>query len=155
MEDDRLSVASMPVQSSLLPSTQTPATCTSNLAIPPRPSTTIAGQLTPSLPLPPIPSKIQDKIAKGEYIDFTTLLPKSTFRASESQFQTLTLQLSPSGENYSIRPQATPANWKITSFAAWMEAWNMYLAVYVSLDPSCAPYLIAYTIPANYHVSQF
>ena len=70
MEDDRLSAASVPVQSSLT-STQTPATCTSTLAIPPRPSTTIEGQLTPSLPkltLPPIPSKIQDKIAKGEYV---------------------------------------------------------------------------------------
>jgi len=108
MEDDCLSAASMSVQSSLLPSTQTSVTRTSILAIPPRPSTTIVGQLTPSLPqltLPPIPSKIQDKMAKGEYSDFTTLLPKSMFGASESQSQTLTLQLSPSGENYSIRPQ--------------------------------------------------
>jgi len=147
MEDDRLSAASMPVQSSLLPSTQTPVTHTSILAIPPRPSTTIAGQLTPSLPqltLPPIPSKIQDKIAKGKYIDFTTLLPKSMFGESGSLSQILTLQLSPSSENYSIRPQANPANRKITSFATWMEALNAYLAICVSFDPSCAPYLIAY-----------
>jgi len=147
MEDDHLSAASMPVQSSLLPSTQTPGIHTSILAIPPRPSTTIVGQLTPSLlqlTLPSIFSKIEDEIAKGEYIDFTTFLLKSMFGASESQSRTLTLQLSPSGENYSIRPQATPANRKTTLFAAWMEAWNVYLSVRVALDPSCVPYLIAY-----------
>jgi len=50
IEDDRLSAAIMLVQTTLLPSTQTPATRISIQAIPPRPPTTIAGQLTPSLP---------------------------------------------------------------------------------------------------------
>ena len=36
------------------------------------------------------------------------------------------------------------ANRKITSFATWMEAWNVYLAVRVSIQPSCASQLIAY-----------
>jgi len=71
--------------------------------------------------LPPIPSRIQDKIARGEYVDFTTLLPKSMFGAPESQSQTLTLELNPSGDNYSIK-SPTPTGNKISSFAAWMEA---------------------------------
>jgi len=66
------------------------------------------------------------------------------FGAPEYQSQTFTLQLNPSGENYSIQPTAPTANKKITSFTAWMEAWNVYLAVRISLDPSCAAHLVAY-----------
>ena len=66
------------------------------------------------------------------------------FGAPEPQSQILTLQLSSSGDNYSIRSPTTTANRKITSFAIWMEAWNVYLAVRMSINPSCAPHLIAY-----------
>ena len=79
---------------------------------------------------------------KGEYIDFTTLLPKAMFGAPESQSQTLTLQLNQSGDSYSVQPAASTK--KITSFSAWMEAWNIYLAVRVDIQPSFAPHLIAY-----------
>ena len=33
---------------------------------------------------------------------------------------------------------------QITLFAVWMEAWNVYLAVHMSINPSCATHLIAY-----------
>ena len=144
IEDDRLSAASLPVQSNPpLPTTLLPANSSTQVN-PPRVSTLLP---TPSLlhsTLPPIPTRIQEKIARGEYIDFTTLLSKSMFGAPESQSQTLTLQLSSSGDSYSIRSPTPTANKKITSFAIWMEAWNVYLAVRVSLDPSCASHLIAY-----------
>lgn len=65
------------------------------------------------------------------------------FGAPESQSQTLTLELNPSGDNYSIK-SPTPTGNKISSFAAWMEAWNVYLAVRISLNPACAPHLVAY-----------
>ena len=102
-------------------------------------STPLLFQPTP----PPIPTKIKEKIARGEYINFATILPKSMFGALESQSQTLTLQLTPSGDNYLIKPQATTSK-RITSFSAWMEAWTLYLSVRVFLDPFCAPHLVAY-----------
>ena len=58
------------------------------------------------------------------------------FGAPESQSQTLTLQLSSSGDNYSIQFPTATANKK--------EAWNVYLAVRASINPSHAPHLIAY-----------
>ena len=76
---------------------------------------------------------------KGEYIDFTILLPKAMFGAPESQSQTLTLQLNQSGDSYSVQPAASIK--KITSFSAWMEAWNVYLVVHVDIQPSFAPHL--------------
>ena len=138
MEDDRLSAASHPVQSSP-PVVQPPMVRTSQV-------NPVSSQSTPLLvqpTLPPIPAKIKEKIARGEYIDFTTLLSKSMFGASEPQSQTLTLQLNPLGDNYSITPQASTSK-RITSFSGWMEAWTLYLSVRVFLDPSCAPQLIAY-----------
>jgi len=145
VEDDRLSAASLPVQSNPLPALQAPAPVQVNL---PHPSTTTA--VLSSLPqptLPPIPSKIQERIARGskiKYIDFTSLLSRSIFGAPEYQSQTFTLQLNPSGEKYSIQPTALTASKKITSFTAWLEAWNVYLAVRISLDPFCAVHLVAY-----------
>ena len=44
--------------------------------------------------------------------------------------------------SFSVQP-AIPTR-RITSFSVWMEAWNVYLAVRVSLNPLCTPHLIAY-----------
>ena len=138
IEDDCLSAALQPVQS-ILPVMQPPTGCTP-------PVSPVSPQSTPLLfqpTLPPIPTKIKEKIARGEYIDFTTILPKSMFGASESQSQTLTLQLTPSRDNYLIKPPASTTK-RITSFSAWVEAWSLYLSIRVFLDPSCAPHPIAY-----------
>jgi len=61
--------------------------------------------------------------------------PKSMFGAPEPQSQTLTIQLNPSGDNFSVQPQATGK--KITSFSAWMEAWNVYMAYRTHSTPHC------------------
>ena len=137
IEDDRLSAASLQVTSNPPLPTQVLTTCPSTQVNPPCSSGVTTLLPTPSLPqptLPPIPARIKEKIARGEYIDFTALLPKSMFGAPEPQFQTLTLQLSSSGDNYSIRSPTTTANRKITSFAVWMEAWNVYIAVRMSIN---------------------
>ena len=147
IEDDRLSAASLQVTSNPPLPTRVLTTCSSTLVNPPCSYGVTTLLPTPSLPqptLPPIPARIQEKIARGEYIDFIALLPKSMFGAPEARSQTLTLQLSSSGDNYSIRFSTTTANRKITSFAVWMEAWNVYLAVRMSINPSCASHLIAY-----------
>ena len=146
-EDDRLSAASLPVRSNHPLSMQVLPTRSSTQVDPPCSSGVPTLLLTPSLPqptLPPISARIHKKIARGEYIDFTALFSKSMFGAPESQSQALTLQLSSSGDNYSIQSPTTPANKKITSFAIWMEAWNVYLAVHTSIDPSHTSHLIAY-----------
>ena len=94
--------------------------------------------------LPPVPPKIRERIIRGEYIDFVTLLPKTMFSGStEPDSSTFfTVQLAPNSGDASIRPAAKPR--KIASFANWMEAWNIYLAVCIDHMPSCAPSLIAY-----------
>ena len=81
MEDDRLSAASHPVQSSP-PVVQPPMVRTSQV----NPVSSQSRPLLVQPTLPPIPAKIKEKIARGEYIDFTTLLSKSMFGASEHQF---------------------------------------------------------------------
>ena len=94
------------------------------------PTIMLPGQSATSLPkpaLPPIPSWIKEKIAKGEYIDFTTIVPKSMFGPLEPQSQSLTLQYDQTENNFSVQ-LATPTR-RITLFSAWMEAWNVYLAV--------------------------
>jgi len=121
IEDDYLSDASVPVQQTNPPSSGVTATCT--LVQPVTCSALMTGlpSLTPLPPqpvLPPTLARIQEKIAKGEYNHFTTLLPKSMFSTPEPQPQSLTFQLNSSGDNYSIQPQASSK--KITSFSAWM-----------------------------------
>jgi len=96
-EDDRLSAASVQVR----PNPPLPMQ-----VLPIRPAIQDGDPsgvltLTPSLlqpTLPAIPAKIQERIARGEYIDFIILLSKSMFGAPEGLSQTLTLQLNPSGD---------------------------------------------------------
>jgi len=64
------------------------------------------------------------------------------FEMPEPHSQSLTLRVNPEGDNYAMQPSTS--NSKIHSFSAWMESWNAYLEVRVDLNPSCAPYLIAY-----------
>ena len=94
--------------------------------------------------LPPVPPRIKERIIKGEYIDFSTLLPKAMFSSSPEPDQPslFTVQLPSSSGDISVRPAIKSR--KITSFSSWMEAWNVYLAVTIDHMPSRAPSLIAY-----------
>jgi len=53
--------------------------------------------------------------------------------------QSVTIQLNPDGDSFAIQPAILPQ-----SFATWMEAWNIYLSVHTSLNPSCTMQLIHY-----------
>ena len=94
--------------------------------------------------LPPVPARIKERIIKGEYIDFTTLLPKAMLSSSVEPDHpgSLTLQLPSGPSDFTVHP--TVKGRKVTSFSSWMEAWNVYLAIRVDHTPSCAPSLIAY-----------
>jgi len=87
--------------------------------------------------LPSISPKIREKIIKGDFIDFSTLLPKAMFSlATESSGYTF--QLLDNGGELSLRPSAKPK--RITSFSNW----NVYLAVCINHTPSRGPSLVAY-----------
>jgi len=94
--------------------------------------------------LPPVPSRVKERIIKGEYIDFASLLPKAMFSSSTDPDLPglVTVHLPSSSEDISVRPATKPK--KITSFSSWMEAWNVYLAVIIEHMPSRAPSLVAY-----------
>ena len=107
IEDDRQSAASLPVRPINSASEQAVITRISTQGGPVNGKTSATLQSSLSLlqpALPPIPSRIKEKIAKGEYIDFTTILPKSMFGAQEPQSQTFTLQL---GDKFSFQSQTT------------------------------------------------
>ena len=63
----------------------------------------------------------------------------------------LTLQLTPMGNDLSVRPQ--PSSQKISSFVSWMEAWNIYLAILIDHFPSTCP--TASGLPKDYNFSQY
>jgi len=160
-DDENLSVASGSNSTTVSVPAQviTPLTVVTTTLSPPvvtRTSLPTAIPVVNILPPPPnptrttppvIPTRIRNKIAKGEYIDFTTLLSKAMFDTDHSlSQQKVTFQLNPDGESFAIQPVATTGNLsiRISSFATWMEAWNVYLPVRTSLNPSCAVELIHY-----------
>ena len=97
--------------------------------------------------LPFIPTRVRDKIARGEYIDFASLLSKSMFSIHNplSQ-QSVTLRLNSDDNSFTVQPAVphSTSPQRISSFASWMEAWNVYLSVRTAFNPSCAAELIRY-----------
>ena len=94
--------------------------------------------------LPPVPPKIRERIIKGEFIDFVTLLPKAMFssRTEPDSATSFTVQLPSNSGDISVRPNTKPK--RIMSFSIWMEAWNIYLAICIDHMPSRVPSLVAY-----------
>ena len=108
-------------------------------------TSTVGQMLQPgTVSLPPVTPRIREKIISGEFIDFATLLPNAMFSGSTGTetSKSLTVQLTPVGNDLSVRPQ--PSAKKINSFASWMEAWNIYLAILINHSPARAPQLVAY-----------
>ena len=81
--------------------------------------------------LPPVLVTLQQRILKGESIDFSTLLP-------EVMFSVMTSTFSPNASRSTGHPQ------KITSFSTWLNAWNIYIATVVTHNPGRASELLGY-----------
>ena len=77
--------------------------------------------------LPPVPAQLHQQIVQGEYVDFSF--------SNKTMFVDTTGQPSPSQ-----RPNVT----RISSFATWMEAWNIYLSVLLNNNPGRALELVGY-----------
>ena len=118
-----------------------PTTTVQSLLLP-----TLIQQTTAQTSLPPVPSRIRDRIIRGEFIEFSTVGQSRVcwyVRSSESEpHKSLTLQLAPSGNDVAIHQTSNPK--KITSFSSWMEAWNVYLSIRVDHAPTRATELVAY-----------
>ena len=63
-----------------------------------------------------------------------------TYSSEPSKFITVHLNLE--NDDFSVHPTPTPH--RISSFSAWMEAWNIYLAILIDHAPAHAPQLVAY-----------
>ena len=75
----------------------------------PPPATTRPSQRTDSsLLLPPVPTSVQQRIVRGEFIDFNTLLP-------EVMFSTANITLSPNATRF------TSQTLRINSFSTWLD----------------------------------
>ena len=78
----------------------------------------------------PVPVELQQQIIRGEFIDFATLIHKTSF-VEPAQTQNDT-------QHYKHKPPA------ITSFSLWMQAWNIYLSVMLTHNTARALELIGY-----------
>ena len=99
---------------------------------------------------PPLPEKVKQKILRGEYIDFDTLLPESLYPArhglSPSPSFTLRLSSDPaSADGDVVIAQQKPLTKRtIRDLPSWMEAWNVFIHVLVAHSPARALPLLAY-----------
>jgi len=73
-------------------------------------------QFTSQSSLPPVPSHICDRIIRGEYIEFSTFLPKAMFSSNlePKSHKFVTVQLASGSDDLSICPATNPQ--KITFF---------------------------------------
>ena len=102
-------------------------------SIPPNIGITQANSPDPVLSqsLPPVPVTLQQRILRGEYIDFNTLLPVVMFSVATST-------PSPNASRSTIQSP------RVASFSNWLDAWNIYIAMVVAHNPAQASELLGY-----------
>ena len=98
---------------------------------------------------PPVPAKTKQRILRGEFIDFNSLLPEALYPvkhgASPSPSFSLRLSTDPSTEGEMVIAQQKPASRRaVHDLPSWMEAWNIYVSAIVAQHPACAASLLAY-----------
>ena len=76
----------------------------------------------------PVPVELQQQIIRGEFVDFSALLHKTSFVDAAQQ----------TTQHYTHKQPA------ISSFSMWMQAWNIYLSVILTHNAAWALELIGY-----------
>jgi len=94
---------------------------------PPQLSTTQSASLT-------FPITLEERIARGDYIDFTQLLPSFPYFTHFPYYR----------NDIPVYPTMNHTPAEITSFAEWMQAWNIYVALVIAHAPHRALELIGY-----------
>ena len=98
------------------------------------PAATVPGEHTGpsvSLSLPPVPLAVQQRILRGEFIDFNSLLPQVMFSPANTTPLT-------NANRFTMQPT------RINSFSSWLDAWNTYISTIVAHNPSQAFELLGY-----------
>lgn len=97
---------------------------------------------------PPLPSKVKQRILRGEFVEFDSLLSDALFpRHGTSPSPSFSVRVSsdPSSEGELLIAQDKPRNRRVVrDLASWMEAWNIYVSVLVAHYPARAVSLLAY-----------
>ena len=143
---DNISLPSPPGPSRLAATER--STAAAATLVPPaalEPSTT-----APPVQQPPIPDKIKQRILRGEYIEFDSLLPESLYPArygaspSPAFILRLSNDTSADDGDVVIAQHKHVAKRSVSDLASWMEAWNLYVQILVAAYPQRAPALLAY-----------
>ena len=90
-----------------------------------------------------VPAALQDRLVRGEFIEFSCLLPNVLGAPKRESIQ---LQLHSSHTVELVEPEdggTSPKN-RINDLVTWLEAWSRYMRVVVSHDPARFPELMAY-----------
>ena len=94
--------------------------------------------------VPPVPPRLRDRVVRGEYFDFSELLPSSLSHQHEQCAITLPLG---DGHTNSVQLAVTtqrPARRAVCDFSAWLEAWTVYSSIMTQHHPDRVSELIGY-----------
>ncbi len=89
--------------------------------------------------IPPLPAKVVQAIERGEFIDFASLLPKTTASWDEDPFTEIADRVIVFTQGKSV-----PKKKSIQDIETWMEAFCTYAAVRGKRHPEGIPELLAY-----------
>eukprot|EP00117_Sycon_ciliatum_P013262 scpid19335/ scgid1079/ len=92
-----------------------------------------------------VPQTIREKILKGDFVDFTQLLP-DTIATSYSAPRQLQLQFSSGGQSLEVVEggAAQPVRRRVHDLPTWLEAWTLFMNVVCSANPSRLQEMLSY-----------
>ena len=102
----------------------------------------------------PLDKSLEDKILRGEYIDFCLLLPDSMYRSQAPALQLRYEDSSPGsqGSPLTLVRRKKPV---IDTFQKWLDAFTAYMLVIVAVHPTRALELIKYQQTISKAVTKF
>ena len=102
----------------------------------------------------PLDKLLEDKILRGEYVDFTLLLPDSIAHPQSPEVRLRVEDLSPGSQTAPIT-MVRKQKPVIDNFHKWLDAYTSYMLVIVSAYPRRALELLKYQQIISKAVSQF